>query len=114
MKMASERIDEIKNKISTEKARSIQRIMKIIDRVKDDDMEMVNLVIEEREKSAKKIDQLQNQISEIEQREKFEERKKRTHRLVQIGALAEKYFDCKGIEPLEFEKLLQKMVSRAD
>jgi len=40
-------------------------------------------------------------------RDKERQRKERANRLIQIGAIAEKHFDCKGIDPLEFEKLLQ-------
>lgn len=38
------------------------------------------------------------------------ERRERTHRLIQIGALSEKYFDCENIDPAEFENLLKRFV----
>ena len=59
----------------------------------------------------KKLQQLQNQKKTLLQKQKQEERKARTRRLIQIGALAEKYLHCEGIEPAAFEKMLQKMVS---
>lgn len=61
----------------------------------------------------KKIDekmaQLKAQKQAIINREKEKERKDRTRRLIQNGALAEKYLSCEGISPEEFEKLLQKL-----
>lgn len=36
-----------------------------------------------------------------------EERNARTNRLVQLGALTEKFFDSKGITPDEYEKFLR-------
>lgn len=38
---------------------------------------------------------------------KEKERKERTRRLIQNGALAEKYLNCEGIAPTEFEKVLK-------
>lgn len=40
---------------------------------------------------------------------KEQERKERTRRLIQNGALAEKYLGCEGIFPDEFEKELQRI-----
>jgi len=40
-------------------------------------------------------------------------RKERTRRLIQIGAIAEKYFDCVGVEAGEFEARVQEMVNNA-
>lgn len=61
----------------------------------------------------KKIDdrmaQLKVQKQAIVSREKEKERKQRTRRLVQNGALAEKYLNCEGMQPEEFEKVLQKL-----
>ncbi len=37
--------------------------------------------------------------------------RKRTRRLIENGALAEKYLRCEKIEPADFEKLLQKLVT---
>lgn len=41
-----------------------------------------------------KIKQLQAQRAELIQREKAKARKERTHRLIQHGALGEKYLEC--------------------
>lgn len=63
-----------------------------------------------KEERIKKIDdkmaQLKTQKQALLAREKEKARKERTRRLIQIGALAEKYLDCEGIEPAEFEKLI--------
>jgi hypothetical protein len=63
----------------------------------------------------KKIDeqmkQLKAQKQAIVSREKQKERKDRTRRLIQNGALAEKFLQSDGIEPLEFEKLLERVVN---
>ena len=36
------------------------------------------------------------------------------HRLIQLGALAEKYLHCTNIEPEDFEKLLKQIVETKD
>lgn len=63
----------------------------------------------------KKIDekmaQLKAQRQAIINREKEKERKERTRRLIQNGALAEKYLACEGLSPKEFEKELQRIVA---
>lgn len=53
------------------------------------------------EKIEKKIEQLKAQKQAIVQREKEKERKARTRRLIQIGALAEKYLDIHTPEDME-------------
>ena len=62
----------------------------------------------------KKIDermaQLKAQRQAIINRQKEKERKERTRRLIQNGALAEKYLGCEGLSPEEFEKELQRIV----
>ena len=60
-------------------------------------------------KIREKIAQMKTREKAIKARENARKRKERTRRLIQIGALAEKYFDCMGIEPGEFEKLAQKI-----
>jgi|GEM_PF-1903950 len=65
---------------------------------------------EQLEKLQEKINQLRQQKQLITNREKEKQRKQRTHRLIQNGALAEKYFNVEGIEPDEFEKILKKLV----
>ena len=59
----------------------------------------------------KRIEQLKVQRQAIVNREKEKERKGRTRRLIQNGALAEKYLACEGISPEEFENVLQRIVS---
>lgn len=58
----------------------------------------------------KKKELLNTQIKSIESRISKQERAARTRRLIQNGALAEKFFDCEGIEPNEFENLLKRLV----
>lgn len=59
----------------------------------------------------KKIQQLSRQKKEIEAKEKEKARKARTRRLIEIGALSEKYFNCEDIEPIDYETLLSKLVA---
>lgn len=66
---------------------------------------------EKLKKIEEKMAQLKAQKQAILAREKQIDRKKRNHRLIQFGALSEKYFDCKDIEPQEFELLLKTIVS---
>ena len=56
--------------------------------------------------------QLENRKKEILKSYKKQERAKRTRRLIQIGALAEKYFDCKEISPEEFDTLLRNLFEK--
>lgn len=58
----------------------------------------------------KKMAQLKAQRQAIINREKEKERKERTRRLIQNGALAEKYLACEGISPEEFEKWLMDLI----
>lgn len=62
----------------------------------------------------KKIDekmaQLKAQRQALISRGKEKERKIRTRRLIQIGALAEKYLNCEGVEPSEFEQVLCSLI----
>jgi len=57
------------------------------------------------------LKQLKNRKKAIDSREKEKERKARTHRLIQIGALSEKYLQCEGVTPDAFEALMQKFVT---
>ena len=50
------------------------------------------------------------QRQDIIARDKKRQRKERTRRLIQIGALAEKYFGLKDVHPVEFERFLQKLM----
>lgn len=58
----------------------------------------------------KKMEQLQAQKKAIQQKKSKAERAERTRRLIENGALAEKYLHCEKVEPADFEKLLQKLV----
>ena len=58
----------------------------------------------------KKQEQIKAQKKAIQSKISKAERAKRTRRLIENGALAEKYFNCEKIEPDDFEKLLQQLV----
>ena len=58
-----------------------------------------------------KMSQLKAQKQAIINREKQKERKERTRRLIQNGALAEKFFACEGISPTDFENILLEIVA---
>ena len=55
----------------------------------------------------KKMEQLKAQKKAIQNKI---ERAQRTRRLIENGALAEKYLNCEKIEPAEFENLLKQLV----
>ncbi len=54
----------------------------------------------------KKIEQMKEKKKQVKARLNEKERKKRTRRLIQIGALFEKHFDAKDIEIENAEKIL--------
>ena len=58
----------------------------------------------------KKQEQIKAQKKAIQSKISKAERAQRTRRLIENGALAEKYFNCEKIEPADFEKLLQQLV----
>lgn len=58
----------------------------------------------------KKMAQLQAQKKAIQQKQSKEERAARTRRLIENGAIAEKYLNCEKIEPANFEHLLKQLV----
>ena len=68
---------------------------------------------ENEEKRLKNIHEKMSQLKAREQtilnREKESQRKQRTRRLIQNGALAEKYLNCENMEPIEFEKVLKQI-----
>jgi shikimate kinase len=74
------------------------------------------LVTENEEKRLQSIREKMAQMKAREQaiiaNDKKRQRKERTRRLIQLGALVEKYLDCPGIEPGEFEKVLREMVGK--
>lgn len=66
------------------------------------------MATEKIEKIEQRIEQLKNQKKAIVQREKEKERKERTRRLIQMGALTEKYLGITEVE--ELEEWLKKYV----
>lgn len=60
---------------------------------------------------SKKLEQLTAQKKALELRANKEYRAKRTRRLIQNGALSEKYFNRPDIDPEDFEKLLLHLVN---
>ncbi len=58
----------------------------------------------------KQIEQLKNLKKQNAEREKAQERKDRTHRLIQIGAEFEKYFKTSTIE--QAEELIKKLAEK--
>ena len=54
-----------------------------------------------------KIAEMKNQKQSFFARIKEKEIRLRKHRLIQNGALAEKYLHCENISPLEFEERLK-------
>ncbi|WP_139343269.1 hypothetical protein [Virgibacillus siamensis] len=57
-----------------------------------------------------KIERIQARINDLEldiNRDKYKERKIRTRRLIQKGALLEKYFECEHLSVKDTEDLLQ-------
>ena len=63
------------------------------------------------EELEKKMEQLKAQKKAIQAKQSKLERAQRTRRLIENGALAEKYLRCEKVEPADFEKLLQKLVT---
>ena len=56
--------------------------------------------------------QLKAQEKTFLARVKERERKQRTRRLIQNGALAEKYLDCENFAPMQFEERLKEITER--
>ena len=68
------------------------------------------------ENEQQRLQKIRDKISEMKAREqtiitrdKQRTRKTRTRRLIQNGALAEKYLGCEGMNPYEFEKRLKSI-----
>lgn len=57
----------------------------------------------------KKLSQLQEQKKAIQARSRSKEEKARTRRLIQNGALAEKFLRCENVEPADFEIFLKRL-----
>jgi len=60
------------------------------------------------------IAQMQAREKTILAKDKAQQRKARTRRLIQNGALAEQYLNCQDIEPEDFKRLLQLMTQLPD
>ena len=67
--------------------------------------------IQQVEKISEKIAKLRAQRSDIQARDKKRQRKERTQRLIRIGALTEKYFDMKDINPFDYENFLKSFLA---
>ena len=63
-----------------------------------------------KEELEKKIEQLKAQKKAIDAQISKEKRAASTRRLIQNGALAEKYLSCEDTSPEEFEKVLAELV----
>ena len=59
-----------------------------------------------------KMSQLKAREQAIVNRDKERQRKERTRRLIQNGALAEKYLNCEGMNPEKFELVLKTLVGK--
>lgn len=57
------------------------------------------------------IEQLKNRKRAMLAREREKERKARTRRLIQIGAIAEKYMNCEGVSPEGFEDRIKQLIT---
>jgi hypothetical protein len=66
------------------------------------------------ERLQQKKHELERQISALEAKEKQKDRKIRTRRLIELGAIAEKYLKCEGIEPQKFEAFLKGLVEQPE
>ena len=71
------------------------------------------------ERDAKQLEKLREKMSQMKAREqaiiardKERQRKERTRRLIQNGALAEKYLNCENMPPDEFEKRLREIAGK--
>ena len=62
------------------------------------------------ERIHEKMEYMKAQRKDILARENKRKRNERTRRLIQIGALSERYFDYKDVQPVEYEKFLNALV----
>jgi hypothetical protein len=63
------------------------------------------------QKLTEKMAEMQAQRLAILSRDRERQRKERTRRLIQNGALAEKYLACEGLDSVEFEKVLRDIAN---
>ena len=69
------------------------------------------------EKEEKRLQMLREKMSQIKAQEntilakdRAKQRKEKIRRLIKNGELAEKYLNCVGMNPQEFEKVLQYLI----
>ena len=69
------------------------------------------------EKEEKRLQMLREKMSQIKAQEntilakdRAKQRKEKIRRLINNGELAEKYLNCVGMNPQEFEKVLQYLI----
>lgn len=68
--------------------------------------------ISRKERLEQRRNQLERQIKAIDTKEKEKERKERTRRLIQIGAISLKYLGLPDeISPEDFEKVIERFVA---
>ncbi|MCL2571101.1 MAG: DUF3847 domain-containing protein [Defluviitaleaceae bacterium] len=70
---------------------------------------MTDNELKQLENIREKIAQMKSREKAILARDRARQRKERTRRLIQNGALAEKYLGCEGMKPVEFEGVLKTM-----
>jgi len=58
-----------------------------------------------------KMEQMKAQKKDIVARNNKRQRQERTRRLIQLGAMTEKYFDVKDIEPAAYEVFLKELLA---
>jgi len=61
-----------------------------------------------------KMEQMKAQKQDILAKEKKRQRNERTRRLIEIGALSEKYFGLKDIEPMDYETFIKSLLEIND
>jgi len=73
------------------------------------------------ENEQQRLQKIRDKISEMKAREqtiitrdKQRTRKTRTRRLIQNGALAEKYLHCENMEPSQFENVLKRLTAKEE
>jgi len=61
-----------------------------------------------------KMEQMKAQKQDILAKEKKRQRNERTRRLIEIGALSEKYFRVRDIQPKDYENFLKAMLNSGE
>ena len=70
-------------------------------------MNRYDILLEKKERLEKEIAQHKARLQVKESRANSQERRERTRRLIQKGALLEKYFDIEHLSPEDTERLLE-------